>query len=161
MSADRREALLNALEASENGELEPVVEKEIETNEPEIQAQDNSQDTPERDEKGRFVSKDKEETSSSQETMQAADDDTELENESEPEPQKPAISRPTTWKKEYLPIWDKLTTGQQLSPEEALKLAEYSNQREAEYKKGVSTYRTEAERAKEIFKALDPYMPDT
>jgi hypothetical protein len=158
MSADRREALLNAIEASENGELEPIVEKEIETNEPEIQAQDDSQNTPERDEKGRFVSKDKEETVASEETMQASDDDTELETESEREAQKPALSRPTTWKKEYLPIWDKLTSGEQLSPEEALKLAEYSNQRESEYKKGVSTYRAEAQRANELVKVLEPYM---
>lgn len=158
MSADRREALLNALEASENGQLEPVVEKEIETDEPEIQAQDSNEDTPERDEKGRFVSKDKEEPIASEEEVQAADDNTEL--ETEPEPPKPAISRPTTWKKEYLPIWDKLTAGEQLSPDEALKLAEYSNQRESEYKKGVSTYKAEADRARDIFKALDPFMPE-
>ena len=160
MSADRREALLNALEASENGELEPVVEKEIESDEPELQAQDVQENTPERDEKGRFVAKDKEEAVASKETMQAADEHTELEDKPEPETPRPAIARPTTWKKEYLPIWDKLTAGEQLSPDEALKLAEYSNQRESEYKKGVSTYKAEADRARDIFKALDPFMPE-
>ena len=68
-------------------------------------------------------------------------------------------SRPTTWKKEYLPIWDKLTAGEQLTPEESLKLAEYSNQRESEYKKGVSTYKQEADNAKSLVEAIAPFVP--
>ena len=56
--------------------------------------------------------------------------------------------------------WDKLTAGQQLSPEEAIKLAEYSNQRESEYKKGVSTYKAEADNARQLMQAVEPFMPE-
>lgn len=152
MSADRREALLNALEASESGELEPVVEKEIEV-----------EDEPLRNEKGQFVAKEKDEPV--EEEAEAEPELTAMEEaadevEKPVEEVRPAISRPTTWKKEYLPIWDKLTTGQQLSSEEAIKLAEYSNQRESEYKKGVSTYKAEADRARELIQVLDPIMPE-
>lgn len=69
-------------------------------------------------------------------------------------------ARPTTWKKEYLPIYDKLAAGQPLTAEEAKKLADYTNQRENEYKTGVSTYRTEALQAKELQDAITPFLPD-
>ena len=88
----------------------------------------------------------------------AANSESEEQNEKPKEVAKPV--RPTTWKKEYLPIWDKLTNGEQLSPEESLKLAEYSNQRESEYKKGVSTYKQEADNAKSLVEAISPFIPD-
>lgn len=69
------------------------------------------------------------------------------------------VQRPTTWKKEYLPIWDKLATGQPLTAEEARKLAEYSGQREKEFATGVSTYKAEAQSARELQNALEPVMP--
>lgn len=68
--------------------------------------------------------------------------------------------RPTTWKKDYLPIWDKLATGQALTPDEAKKLAKYTEQRENEYKTGVSTYKTEAQNARELQEAVVPYSAD-
>jgi hypothetical protein len=74
--------------------------------------------------------------------------------------EKPALMRPTTWKKEYLPIWDKLSKGEQLSLEESAKLAAYSNQRENEYKTGVSTYKAEAQQAKMLQDAIAPFVPD-
>ena len=78
-----------------------------------------------------------------------------------PVPQAPAGPvRPTTWKKEYLPIWDKLATGAPLNPQEAKKLAEYTQQRENEYKTGVSTYKAEAMQAKELQDAITPYIPE-
>jgi len=67
------------------------------------------------------------------------------------------VTKPTTWKKEYLPIWDKLEKGEQVSKEEFTKFAEYANKREDDYKKGVSTYRQEAEHAKTLRTALEPY----
>ena len=73
-----------------------------------------------------------------------------------PEP----IQRPSTWKKDYWPLWDKLNGGQPLSPEEARQLANYANQRENEFKAGVSTYKAEADRSKEIWDAIAPFMPD-
>jgi hypothetical protein len=68
------------------------------------------------------------------------------------------VTKPTTWKKEYLPIWDKLEKGEQVTKEEFIKFAEYANKREDDYKKGVSTYRQEAEHAKSLRTAIEPYM---
>lgn len=50
MSEQRREALLNALEASEAGELEAPVERDIEVNDDPIQAENDSHE-PDRNEK--------------------------------------------------------------------------------------------------------------
>ena len=70
--------------------------------------------------------------------------------------------RPTTWKKDYLPIWDKIAAGdtKSLTADELKKLAEYTTQRENEYKTGVSTYRTEAQNARELQEAITPYAQD-
>lgn len=58
--------------------------------------------------------------------------------------------RPSSWKKEYWDHWEKIDPS----------LAEYLNQRESEFAKGVSTYKTEWERAKPILSALDPFMSE-
>lgn len=71
----------------------------------------------------------------------------------------PTISRPTTWKKEYLGMWDKLATGLPLTTEESRKLAEYNSQREKEYATGVSTYKAEAQNAKNLQEAMAPFIP--
>jgi hypothetical protein len=65
--------------------------------------------------------------------------------------------RPTTWKKEYLPIWDKIQNGEELSSDERKKHLEYLNQRESEYKKGVNTYKAEADRTKPLDEAIAPF----
>jgi hypothetical protein len=70
------------------------------------------------------------------------------------------INRPSTWKKEYVQIWDKMEKGEQISKEDFTKFAEYANQRESEYKKGVSTYKAEADRAKSYENAIAPYAQD-
>lgn len=94
----------------------------------------------------------------------AKTESTEKPGESVPQVDKPIeatpIQRPTTWKKDYLPIWDKLASGQTLTPDEAKKLAEYSNQRENEYKSGVSTYKAEAENARTLQEAISPFLPE-
>ena len=69
------------------------------------------------------------------------------------------VQRPTTWKKEYLNIWDKLEKNEPVSKEEFTKFAEYANQRETEYKKGVSTYKNEVDRIAPLDKAISPYRP--
>jgi hypothetical protein len=56
--------------------------------------------------------------------------------------------RPTSWKKDYWDDWEKLDP----------KTAKYIEQREREYASGVSTYKQEAERAKEIFDVIAPYQ---
>lgn len=147
--ADIRSALEEAMAQAEEGTLETPVEKEIIE-----ETHDAIEEEKSRDEKGRFVAED-------QEKPEVSAVDTEVESTEQPEIEaKPALARPSTWKKEYLPIWDKLTTGQQLTPEEALKLAEYSNQRESEYKKGVSTYKAEADNARQLREAIDPFVPE-
>ena len=70
------------------------------------------------------------------------------------------VTRPSTWKKEYVQIWDKMEAGEQISKEDFTKFAEYANQRESEYKKGVSTYKAEADRAKAYEEAVAPYAND-
>jgi hypothetical protein len=69
-------------------------------------------------------------------------------------------NRPSTWKKEYVTIWDKMEKGEQINKEDFVKFAEYANQRESEYKKGVSTYKAEADRAKSYENAIAPYAQD-
>lgn len=67
--------------------------------------------------------------------------------------------RLTTWRKEYLPIQDKLARGEALTADEAKKLADYNHQRESEYSTGISTYKAEAVKAKEIMGAMGEFMP--
>jgi len=144
--ADLRSALEQAFDnpatEADNYVSEPVEEIE-------------SKDEPLRNEKGQFVAKEEAET-----PVAASETEANEEVEEKPAEVKPALNRPTTWKKEYLPIWDKLTAGEQLTPDEAIKLAEYSNQRESEYKKGVSTYKAEADNARQLMQAVEPFMPE-
>jgi hypothetical protein len=136
---DRREQLMAAMEAAEEGTLEPVEEAPAE-----IEPVDDIA----------------EEAKAEQEPIEIEAAEEETEEEVEEKPEEPALQRPSTWKKEYLPIWDKLTKGEQLSKEESIKLAQYSNQRESEYKKGVSTYKAEADRAKELENAIAPFQDE-
>ena len=62
-----------------------------------------------------------------------------------------AIQRPSSWKKEHWESFDKVA-------KENPALAEYINQREGEYAKGVSTYKQEWEQAKPLLEALAPYQ---
>lgn len=62
------------------------------------------------------------------------------------EPRKP----PSSWKKEYWEAYQKLDPN----------VAEYINQRESQFASGVSTYRQEAERAKELNDAIAPFAQD-
>ena len=133
---DRLDVLSAAFDQAEEGTLETPEEKEIEVVEDDIAEEVKEEAEP-----------------------------IEIEAHSEPEEieeieEKPALARPSTWKKEYLPIWDKLTNGEQLTKDEALKLAEYSNQRESEYKKGVSTYKAEADRARSLEDAIAPFQEE-
>ena len=66
------------------------------------------------------------------------------------EPKK--INRPSSWKKDHWEHFDQIA---QTNPA----LAEYINQRESEFAKGVSTYKQEWERAKPMLDAVAPYLP--
>lgn len=145
--ADLQSALEEAFSKAEDGTLEAPVEREIEVN-----------DDPIRNEKGQFASKTQDEPT--EEAPQATDERTEGEETPEPVEYQPKTARPTTWKKEYLPLWDKLDKGENLSPDEARKMLEYSTQRESEYKKGVSAYKAEADNARALTEAISPFVPE-
>ena len=158
MSDDRREMLEAALDQAEEGTLEAPIEKEIEVNDDPIQAENASEEETstekaDRDEKGRFKSK-QEETSSQNDPVE------------EPEPVAEAsadvqeVARPTTWKKEYVEVWEKMKEGKPLDKAEFVKFAEYANQRESEYKKGVSAYKAEADNARELTQAIGQFVPE-
>ena len=153
--ADLRSALEDALNKAEDGNLEAPVEQEIEVN-----------DDPIRNEKGQFTSRKNEE--SDEEAPQAETPNVEVEAsqnetvevEEEEKEYTPSVARPTTWKKEFLPLWDKLDKGETLSQDEARSLLNYNVQRENEFKKGVSAYKAEADNAKVLREAIEPFIPE-
>ena len=155
MSDDRREILEAALDQAEEGTLEAPTEKEIEVNDDPIQAE-NEEASPEesndRDEKGRFKAK---EGNTDQDTVE----EPELVAEASDVPDE-EIKRPTTWKKEYVEVWNKMQEGKPLDKAEFAKFAEYANQREAEYKKGVSAYKAEADNARQLTEAIGQFTPE-
>jgi len=140
---DRRALLEQAMEESEN-EQEPVETEEI-------RSEDNAEESPKEEVS---VADDKEPAENF-----SSDEPTESHEEPQEEDVKP-VGRPSTWKKEYVQIWDKMEKGEQISKDDFTKFAEYANQRESEYKKGVSTYKAEADRAKSYENAIAPYAQD-
>jgi hypothetical protein len=140
---DRREQLMAALDAAEEGTLEAPIEKDIEMAEKDNISEESAQEE--------VSAQDNEETAENAEPV-------EFESKNE-EPQE-KITRPSTWKKEYVTIWDKMEAGEQISKEDFTKFAEYANQRESEYKKGVSTYKAEADRARGYEEAIAPFVPE-
>ena len=159
MSEDRREMLEAALDQAEEGTLETPVEKEITVNDDPIQAENKQEadnaESNDRDEKGRFKSQ-TEETSSQNDS----DQETESVAEASDDAEDVKAQRPTTWKKEYVEIWDKMENGEPLKKEDFTKFAEYANQREAEYKRGVSAYKAEADNARQLTQAIGPFVPE-
>ena len=155
MSEDRREMLEAALDQAEEGTLEAPAEKEIEVNDDPIQTENEENRSEEnRDEKGRFKGK-QEETSSQNDSDQESELVAKASDANEEE-----IKQPTTWKKEYREVWDKMADGKPLDKAEFAKFAEYANQRESEYKNGVSVYKKEADNARELTNAIGPFMPE-
>ncbi len=151
---DRREMLEAALDQAEEGTLEAPIEKEIEVNDDPIQAENASEEGSEenRDEKGRFKAK---ESDTQENTVEESEPVAEASDVPDEE-----IKRPTTWKKEYVEVWNKMQEGKPLDKAEFAKFAEYANQREAEYKKGVSTYKAEADNARQLTEAIGQFTPE-
>ena len=152
--ADRREMLESALEEV----LEPQDEgKPVEEEHEEVQ-EEVPQDEPARNEKGQFVAKD--EAVAEEESPTDIAEDTAKPEQPEEQPEIGDIPKPTTWKKDLLPLWDKIAKGETLTKDESKKHLEYLNQRENEFKKGVSVYKAEAERAKALEEAINPFVPE-
>jgi hypothetical protein len=155
MSDDRREMLEAALEQAEEGTLEAPTEKEIEVNDDPIQAENQEtsvEESDNRDEKGRFKAQEAS-------TDQDSTEEPELVGQTSDVPDE-EIKRPTTWKKEYVEVWNKMQEGKPLDKAEFAKFAEYANQRESEYKKGVSAYKAEADNARELTQAIGQFVPE-
>ena len=150
--ADRREMLESALEEvlEPQDEGKPVEEQHEE--------EEVSQDEPTRNEKGQFVAKD--EAVAEEESIEAVAENTDEPEQPEEQLEVSDIPKPTTWKKDLLPLWDKIAKGETLTKEESKKHLEYLNQRENEFKKGVSVYKAEAERAKALEEAINPFIPE-
>ena len=151
---DRRAMLEAAMEAAEEGTLEAPEEVEIETAPTDSIAEEQMAEKP-RNEKGQFTKQEE----------QQDDEDTSIEAGApeeavEEQVEEPEYKRPTTWKKEYKEIWDKMEAGEQINKDDFVRFALYANQREAEYQRGVSTYRQEAESAKRYKEAIAPLIPD-
>ena len=145
--ADRREMLEAAMNEAETQEVE---HEEVQSEEP--------QDEPARNEKGQFVAED--EAVAEETSIEATSEDADDTEQPEEQPEISDIPKPTTWKKDLLPLWDKIAKGETLSKDESKKHLEYLNQRENEFKKGVSVYKAEAERAKALEEAINPFVPE-
>ena len=147
--ADRREMLEAAMNEVEIKD-EP---QEVEHEEEEI-----PQDEPTGNEKEKFVAED--EAVAEEEVAEVVAEDEVEPEQPEEQPESSDIPKPTTWKKDLLPLWDKIAKGETLSKDESKKHLEYLNQRENEFKKGVSVYKAEAERAKALEEAINPFVPE-
>jgi hypothetical protein len=146
------------LEAALEDVFEPQDEgKPVEEEHEEVQ-EEVPQDEPARNEKGQFVAKD--EAVAEEEVAEVVAEDEVEPEQPEEQPEIGDIPKPTTWKKDLLPLWDKIANGETLTPEERKKHLEYLNQRENEFKKGVSVYKAEAERAKALEEAITPFVPE-
>ena len=145
--ADRRETLEAAMNEIETQEVE---HEEVQSEEP--------QDEPARNEKGQFVAED--EAVAEETSIEATSEDADELEQPEEQPEISDIPKPTTWKKDLLPLWDKIAKGETLTKDESKKHLEYLNQRENEFKKGVSVYKAEAERAKALEEAINPFVPE-
>ena len=137
---DRRSMLEAALDTAEEVHDEEPLEV------PEVLSEDNAEKSVE--------------TETSHQDNEEATEDVSFAKSEESDEEKEKITRPSTWKKEYVNIWDKMEKGEQIDKEDFVKFAEYANQRESEYKKGVSTYKAEADRAKGYENAIAPYAQD-
>jgi len=149
--ADRREMLEAAMNEVEiKDEPQEVEHEEVQSEEP--------QDEPARNEKGQFVAED--EAVAEETSIEATSEDADEPEQPEEQPEISDIPKPTTWKKDLLPLWDKIAKGETLTKDESKKHLEYLNQRENEFKKGVSVYKAEAERAKALEEAINPFVPE-
>ena len=137
---DRRSMLEAALDTAEEAHDEEPLEV------PKVLPEDNAKESVE--------------TETSHQDNEEATEDVSFAKSEESDEEKEKITRPSTWKKEYVNIWDKMEKGEQIDKEDFVKFAEYANQRESEYKKGVSTYKAEADRAKGYENAIAPYAQD-
>ena len=126
--------------------LRDTIENAIESTEPAVTENTTSQEATEsvkserpRDESGKFAKTSQQSEAS---VTEASDDNIEQE-----EVKVETKSRPSSWKKDYEEHWGKLDPT----------LQDYIQQREADYAKGVSTYKNQWDMAAPIVEAIRPF----
>lgn len=120
--------------------LRDTIEQAIEEHsEPAVETPVSETSERVRDEAGRFARK--------QEEPEAAKVDP---VEAPAEPERKAVPRPSSWKKDYEQDWETLPD----------RIREYINEREGQFATGVSTYRSQFEQARPIYEAVQPFMQD-
>ena len=125
--------------------LRDTIENAIDSSESQVAENTTSQEAPEapkssrpRDESGKFT---KSQPEADMQEIEALEAQTE---------EKPAVKpRPSSWKKDYEEHWGKLDP----------QLQDYIQQREADYAKGVSTYKSQWEQAAPILESLNQFQP--
>lgn len=137
MSDALREAIESAVDQIQEVTPEPPVQTPVE---PPVQGAQESESKAEeraRDELGRFAAKQKEE-----------------------EPPQPAVGasptprkRPDAWKKEFTDRYDRIAA-------EDPTFADYLDQREQEFRRGVGAYKAEVDRARHLVEAVAPFTEE-
>jgi len=135
MSDSLREALESAFEADAQPET-PAVTPEPET------ASETPTETRARDEQGKFAPK-------AQEVTEAAP------APAEPKPERRA---PSSWKPAAQEAFLKADRGEPLTPEEVRILTAEAERRESDFHRGVESFKTHAQKAREFEQALAPYQ---
>ena len=125
--------------------LRDTIENAIDSSESQVAENTTSQEASEtpktsrpRDESGKFTKSQPDADVQEIEALEAQDEE------------KPAVKpRPSSWKKDYEEDWGKLDP----------RLQDYIQQREADYAKGVSTYKNQWDQAAPILESLNQFQP--
>lgn len=121
-----------------------------ESSAPESETSAAEQSARARDEQGRFAAK---------QEQQVAQDASVAAAPQESQQQDMTKRELTTWKREMRPLHEKLSRGEALSQDEAMRLAQYNIEREQNYATGISGYKARAEEAKEYVDAMQEFLP--
>ncbi len=128
---DTLEAAVESVAPEENTSVESAAPQET-------AAESTARAERARDEAGRF-------TKAERDAQQAA-------SEAQDEAPVPRLQRPSSWKKDYQAQWDKMVD---TDPQ----MAQYLLEREQQFASGVSTYKAEADRARDIQSLIEPHAP--
>lgn len=128
---DTLEAAVESVAPEENTSVESAAPQET-------AAESTARAERARDEAGRF-------TKAERDAQQAA-------SEAQGEAPAPRLQRPSSWKKDYQAQWDKMVD---TDPQ----MAQYLLEREQQFASGVSTYKAEADRARDIQSLIEPHAP--
>lgn len=146
MADSLREALADAIENVEPLEAPAPVETPAPEPAPVTETAQQAADRV-RDEGGRFAKTEKTSTAAGQPGKAVAAAPT---GSASPPAVVEPVNAPASWKKEY---WDQFRA---LPPD----VQKYIGERESQFQSGVSTYKQEAERAKELWGAIAPFTED-